>query len=99
VAHTPVVAAALAELPGARLRPDPPHTHQFQLWLPYPAGALNEAVVSLAEEEKVWFVGGWRDGEAPGQAMAEVTVAAGALEWTAEDVAATAERFLAKVRQ
>lgn len=97
VAHARIVASALAGLPGARVFPEPPHTHQFQLWLPYPAAALNEAAVAMAEEEKVVFVAGWRDAGAPGMAMAEVTVADAGLEWTAEEVAEVGERFLARV--
>jgi threonine aldolase len=101
VAHARTVAAALADalgdVPGARVFPDPPHTHQFQLWLPYAAEALNAAAVAMGESESVWFAAGWRDGAAPGVAMTEVTVAAPALEWSVEDVAAATKRFLARL--
>lgn len=56
VAHAQVVAEALAEgfaEAGAgwfRVHPDPPHTHQFQVWLPYAPEVLTEASVRLAEE-------------------------------------------------
>ncbi|SDT74955.1 threonine aldolase family protein [Actinoplanes derwentensis] len=88
VRHARTVADALASLPGARVFPHPPHTHQFRLWLPYAADALAEAVLTLAERERIWFAGGWQDTDVPGYAMTEVTVAGHALEWTAEDVAA-----------
>ncbi|MCX4749383.1 threonine aldolase family protein [Kitasatospora sp. NBC_01287] len=94
VRHAQVVAAALAELPGARINPAAPHTHQFRLWLPHPAAALNEAALTLADQERTWFVGGWQDG-APGLAMAEVTVGAAALGWSAAEVAEAGRRFLA----
>jgi threonine aldolase len=94
VTHARTVAAALATLPGARVFPEPPHTHQFRLWLPYEARALNDAALALAEEEKVWFAAGWRDSEVPGVAMTEITVAGPALAWTAEDVVAAGERFV-----
>ncbi|MFE9200637.1 threonine aldolase family protein [Micromonospora sp. NPDC007230] len=97
VAHAKVVAAALATLPGARVHPAPPHTHQFRLWLPHPADALNAANLALAEEEKAWFVGGWRDTEVPGIALAEVTVAAPALELDADQVVDLADRFLRRL--
>jgi threonine aldolase len=93
VAHARTVAAALATLPGARVFPEPPHTHQFRLWLPYDAQALNDAALAMAEEEKVWFAAGWRDSEVPGLAMTEITVAGPALTWTAEEVVAGGERF------
>jgi len=99
VAHAKVVAAALAALPGARVHPTPPHTHQFRLWLPHPAEALNAANLALAEDEKAWFVGGWRDTEVPGMALAEVTVAGPALELDADQVVDLADRFLRRVAQ
>ncbi|WP_328414678.1 beta-eliminating lyase-related protein [Micromonospora sp. NBC_00389] len=96
VRHARTVAAALAALPGARVYPEPPHTHRFRLWLPHPAQALNDAALALAEEEKLWFVAGWQATAVPGIAMAEVTVAAPALEWTTEDIAEVGERFLCR---
>ncbi|MEU4691863.1 beta-eliminating lyase-related protein [Actinoplanes sp. NPDC023714] len=86
VRHARTVARALADLPGARVHPAPPHTHQFRLFLPYPAQVVNAAVLAQAEQEKVWFAGGWRDTEVPGVSMTEMTIAAAALEWTADDV-------------
>ncbi|MEU3453316.1 beta-eliminating lyase-related protein [Micromonospora sp. NPDC006766] len=99
VTHAKVVAAALATLPGARVHPEPPHTHQFRLWLPHPAEALNAANLALAEEEKAWFIGGWRDAEVPGIALAEVTVAGPALELGADRVVDLADRFLRRLPQ
>ncbi|MGN9802347.1 threonine aldolase family protein [Micromonospora sp. L32] len=98
VGHAKVVAAALAGLPGARVYPAPPHTHQFRLWLPHPAGALNDANLALAEEEKAWFVGGWQDTEVPGLAMAEVTVAGPATELDADQVVELGGQFLRRLR-
>ncbi|GIF71665.1 threonine aldolase family protein [Asanoa siamensis] len=95
VRHAPTVATALAGLPGARVFPAPPHTHQFRLWMPHPADALNDAALRLAESAGICFVGGWRDAEVPGMALAEVTVTAPALDWTADDVADAGSRFLA----
>jgi threonine aldolase len=97
VRHARTVAGVLAALPGARIHPDPPHTHQFQLWLPHPADALNAAALALAEEEKDWFAAGWQDAAIPGLAVAELTVAGPALEWRAEEIADLAARFLARV--
>jgi threonine aldolase len=96
VAHAATVAAALAAVPGARVHPDPPHTHQFQWWLPDDAGRLDEAAVRMAEADKTWFAGGWTQG-APGYAMAEITVAEPALSWTAADIAQAAQTFLSHV--
>ncbi|MEV7778275.1 beta-eliminating lyase-related protein [Kitasatospora sp. NPDC088351] len=99
VTHARTVAAALAEafaaVPGARVHPAPPHTHQFQLWLPHAPGELEEAGLRLAEESRTALFGGWRENGLPGLSMTEVTVAADALEWTAADVAEAAAAFLA----
>ncbi|KOG82183.1 MULTISPECIES: threonine aldolase family protein [Streptomyces] len=97
VAHAKVVAGALAEglaaagTPWFRVRPEPPHTHQFQVWLPYGAEVLDEASVRQAEETGValfrrWYPGAAGTGLPPGISFTEVTVAADGLEWTARDV-------------
>ncbi|NEC00055.1 threonine aldolase family protein, partial [Streptomyces anulatus] len=97
VAHAKVVAGALAEgfaasgVPWFRVHPEPPHTHQFQVWLPYGAEVLDEASVRQAEETGVtlfrrWFAGAAGTGLPPGVAFTEVTVAGAGLEWSAEDV-------------
>ncbi|WP_329563802.1 threonine aldolase family protein [Kitasatospora sp. NBC_01266] len=93
VRHAALVATALAELPGARITPETPHTQEFQLWLPHPAAALDQAALTLAEQEGLWFVHYWED-RAPGLAMAEVMIAGEALEWTAADVTRVGRRFL-----
>lgn len=97
VAHARVVAAALAELPVARVHPNPPHTHQFQLWLPHRAEALEQATLSLADQEKIWFAGGWRDQPPTGPAMAEVTILEPGLQWSADDIRSIGTRFIDRV--
>ena len=102
VGHAKLVAAALtealAELPGARVFPEVPHTHQFQVWLPFPAEALNEAGTLLAEETRQSVFGMWREPGLPGISCTEMTIADSGLEWTAEDVRAGVGAFLARVR-
>ena len=97
VEHAAVVAVALSELPGARVHPLPPHTHQFQLWLPHPAERLNAAAVALAEDDKVWFAYGWTDRPPTGLSVAEISIGESALDWTAEDVTRVATDLLARV--
>lgn len=98
VAHAPAVAGALAKafeaLPWSRVHPDPPHTHQFQVWLPYPADVLDEAGVRMAEETGTALFGAWQEPDVPGLSVTEVTVAASALAWSARDVADAAAAFL-----
>ena len=97
VEHARVVAAALAKLPGARIHPDPPHTHQFQLWLPHPAERLDEAALALAENAQTWFAYGWHDRTPTGLAVTEITVAEPALALAADDVTDIGQAFLALV--
>ncbi|MFF1460485.1 threonine aldolase family protein [Streptomyces sp. NPDC058330] len=94
VEHAKLVAGALAEgfagsgVPWFRVHPEPPHTHQFQMWLPYGTEVLDEASVRQAEETGVTLFRRWfpAAGGPPGVSFTEVTVAAPGLEWTAEDV-------------
>ncbi|MHC3460147.1 threonine aldolase family protein [Streptomyces flavovirens] len=94
VEHAKLVAGALAEgfagsgVPWFRVHPEPPHTHQFQMWLPYDTEVLDEASVRQAEETGVTLFRRWfpAAGGPPGVSFTEVTVAAPGLEWTAQDV-------------
>ncbi|HKE52173.1 MAG TPA: beta-eliminating lyase-related protein [Actinomycetes bacterium] len=97
VAHAAVVADALATPPGARVYPNPPHTHQFRLWLPHPADQLDEAVYAMAAEERVWVCGGWTDDPGTGMARTEITVAESALDWTAAEVTEAVTRLLKRL--
>ncbi len=98
VGHAKTVAAAiagaLAGVPGARVYPEPPHTHQFQVWLPVAADALNEAGVRQAEQTRESVFGLWHEPGLPGLSFTEVTVADEALTWTPADVRAGVARFL-----
>ncbi|WP_405796007.1 threonine aldolase family protein [Streptomyces sp. NBC_01506] len=114
VAHARVVAAALADgfaapasdtaggstAPWFRVHPQSPHTHQFQVWLPYEAAVLTEAAVRQAEETGVTLFRRWFESGAgpPGVALTEVTVGSDGLEWTADDVRQAVREFLARVR-
>jgi hypothetical protein len=79
------------------VHPEEPHTHQFQVWLPYDPDVLTDAALRQTEETKTslfshrWMRGG------PGLAFTEVTVAAGGLEWTAQDVRAAVREFVERL--
>ncbi|MDR3034663.1 MAG: threonine aldolase [Kitasatospora sp.] len=100
VRHARVVAAALSEgfaaagVPWARLHPAEPHTHEFQVWLPYDAEVLEQAAVRQAEETgTLLFANRWDRG-GPGLAFTEVSVKAHGLAWTADDVKAAVTEFV-----
>ncbi|PJE96301.1 threonine aldolase [Streptomyces carminius] len=103
VAHARTVAGVLREglasagVPWFRIHPEEPHTHQFQVWLPYGAEELTEAGVRQAEEDGTVLFRWWEAPGPPGTAMAEVTVGAPGLGWGPADVREALSAFLARV--
>ncbi|MDI9832010.1 MULTISPECIES: threonine aldolase family protein [unclassified Streptomyces] len=105
VAHARVVAAALREglaaagVPWARVHPDPPHTHQFQVWLPYDTDVLTEAAVRQAEETGTFlFARAW-EAVGPALSFTEVAVEAAGLDWSAGDVREAVAGFAARLEE
>jgi threonine aldolase len=103
VRHARVVAEALREgfaaagLPWARVHPDPPHTHDFQVWLPYDADIVTEAAVRTTEETgTALFASGWMQ-KGPGLAGTEVHVRAPGLAWTEDDVKTAVVEFVRRL--
>ncbi|MEU9371587.1 beta-eliminating lyase-related protein [Streptomyces avermitilis] len=105
VAHAKVVAQALgkgfeaAGVPWFQVHPEVPHTHRFQVWLPYAPDVLTEAAVRLAEETGVTLFHRWFPAPEgpPGLSVTEVTVAAEGLEWAAQDVVAAVAAFTGRL--
>ncbi|MGW1349712.1 threonine aldolase family protein [Streptomyces sp. NPDC002409] len=105
VAQARMVAGALTEglaAAGAgwfRVHPEPPHTHQFQVWLPYGADVLTEAAVRQAEETGVALFRAWHPAPSgpPGLSFTEVTVGRAGLEWTARDVRDAVGEFMKRL--
>ncbi|MEY9874048.1 threonine aldolase [Streptacidiphilus sp. MAP12-33] len=98
IAHAKVVAKALAAVPGSRVHPGVPQTHQFQYWLPYAAEALHETTLRQAEETKRALFAGWRASPVPGYAFTEITVMTPALEWSPEEIEDALGEFLKMLR-
>ncbi|MFG2194799.1 threonine aldolase family protein [Streptomyces sp. NPDC048639] len=102
VAHAKVVAEALgkalaaAGVPWHRIHPEGPHTHEFQLWLPYPPEVLDEASVRLAEETRTTLFRHW-NASGPGLSVTEVAVGAPGLEWTEADVTEAVAGFVERL--
>ncbi|MEU4999831.1 beta-eliminating lyase-related protein [Streptomyces sp. NPDC021622] len=103
VAHARVVADALREgfaaagVPWSRVHPERPHTHQFQVWLPYDSEVLTEASLAQAEETKTLLFGRWFPDGPPGLSVTEVTVTEAGLEWTADDVNDAVAEFVRRL--
>ncbi|MER5887476.1 beta-eliminating lyase-related protein [Streptomyces sp. NPDC001941] len=106
-AHARVVARALREgfgaegVPWFRVHPEVPHTHQFQVWLPYEPDVLTEAALRQAEKDGTVLFTRWAAAGAQGPggvAFTEVTVGAAGLEWDARQVREAVGGFLEQVR-
>ncbi|WP_436843606.1 threonine aldolase family protein [Streptomyces hundungensis] len=106
VAHAKVVAQAIGEglaqagVAWSRVHPEPPHTHEFQVWLPYDAEVLSAAALRQAEESGVCLFRRWLPSPSgpPGLSFTEVTVTAPGLAWTAEDVRTAVADFVRRLR-
>ncbi|WP_079036840.1 MULTISPECIES: threonine aldolase family protein [Streptomyces] len=102
-AHARVVAEALREglgaagVPWSRVHPEPPHTHQFQVWLPYACDVLNEVSLEQAEETGTLLFGRWFPEGPPGLSVTEVTVTEEGLKWTADDVREAVAEFVRRL--
>jgi threonine aldolase len=68
------LARALNAVPGLKTLPEVPQTNMFHLYFASPAPAVEEERDRLAEEHKVWLVGGVKSAEVPGWSKAELTV-------------------------
>ncbi|MEU8622446.1 beta-eliminating lyase-related protein [Streptomyces sp. NPDC048623] len=107
VAHARVVADALRAAlaaPGGpswfRVHPETPHTHQFQVWLPYDPDILTAAALAQAEQTGTTLFRRWFPAPAGGPrglAVTEVTVSAPGLEWTSADVTTAVRDFLSRL--
>ena len=99
VRQAKAIAAALAEIEGVAVRPDPPHTQEFQIHAAAPAAMLNEAVLELAERTGTLLFGAFEDGTVPGWSMTEVNVGEPAMGWSAEEVRHAVSGLLADARR
>ncbi|MGA4850426.1 threonine aldolase family protein [Streptomyces sp. G5(2025)] len=103
VAHARVVAEALREgftaagVPWSRVHPERPHTHQFQVWLPYAPDVLDEASLGQAEETRTLLFGRWFADGPPGLSVTEVTVTEEGLGWTSGDVREAVAEFVRRI--
>ncbi|MCS0600972.1 beta-eliminating lyase-related protein [Streptomyces sp. LP11] len=103
VRHARVVATALREgfaearVPWARVHPEEPHTHEFQVWLPYDADVLMDTALRQAEETGTYLFGGYWARGGPGLAYTEVSVRSEGLQWSAGDVRAAVAGFVERL--
>ncbi len=94
VAHCRAIAAALADVPGVRPTPDPPHTAMMHLHLETTDEAFVAAAVRLAEEEGIFVYPGTMPTDVPGFRVIELTVGDATLSFSPEEVADVIRRLV-----
>ncbi|MFD3544238.1 threonine aldolase family protein [Streptomyces sp. NPDC058655] len=103
VAQARMVAGALREgfeeagTPWFRVHPEVPHTHQFQVWLPYGAERLTEAGLRTAQETGRVLFRRWAEDVPPGLSMTELEVTEPGLSWTHAEVREAVAAFTARL--
>jgi threonine aldolase len=90
------IAAALAQVDGVILKPDPPHAHMAHVYLRGEPDALLEASAELAREQSIALFTWLRPSPIPGYSMFEMTIGAGADDFTPSEIAENFTRILAQ---
>ena len=78
-AHARAVAAALREIDGVDVVPDPPHTPMFHLHLRGDGDAIFDRALAVAREQRVWMLPVLQPTAVPGVSRAEITIGEPAL--------------------
>lgn len=98
VEHARALATGLAEIPGVRVNPAPPHSNGFVVYVDCDAEKLDEATVSYAEEKKTgtfW----WSPAAVPGWSRGELHVGEATLGWKPDEVAETLGDLIDRARR
>lgn len=88
------MAAALAELPGLIVTPNPPHTNGFQVLLPGDRAALLAACYEIAEKDGTWLFGYLDETAVPGYMMGEVVAGEATEDWTIPEIVEAFSKLL-----
>ncbi len=94
VARARKLAAALAELPGVAIIPNPPQTNSFQIYLPASRPALEKSLEHLATKEHIWLFGGLQETTFPALTMGEIAVGEATEQWTTEEIVGAIQALL-----
>ncbi len=89
------IAAAIRDIPGLAIKPDPPQTHMMHIYLRGDRDRLFEASLALAREERVALFSWLRTTEVPGWQMFELSVGDAADALTDDEIAGYFRRILA----
>ncbi len=92
------IAAAIRDLPGLAIMPDPPQTHMMHIYLQGDADRLLTASLALAQEERVMIIPWLRPAYVPGWVMFELSVGDAADALSDDEITAYFARILAAAR-
>ena len=91
--HAVAIGAALREVTGVKVVPDPPQTSMMHLRLTIDAAQLKEAARRIARDEGIWtWTQSWPS--PPGTSEVEFDVGDATLAFTPDEVAGVVERLL-----
>lgn len=68
------LAQALADVPGLKVNPDPPHTNMMHIYLEAPAERVLERRDEIAARDGLWLINAARPAEIPGWCVTELYV-------------------------
>ncbi len=92
--HARAIAAALNEIDGVQVIPDPPQVPMMHIALPTTPAAFNEGLRKLAKEQKLWAYGYSAPSDAPGYRIVELYVGDATLELTPTEIAMATRELL-----
>jgi threonine aldolase len=85
--HGFAIAAALRDVPGVEVVPDPPQTSHLHLLFDRTIEELRAAAHRLARERRIWTFSRWSPTDAPGVQRIELPVGDATMTFTAEEIA------------
>ena len=95
MSHAIAIAAAVAEVPGIRVIPDPPQTPMMHLWLSTSGDNYAANAKQLAETDKLWVSPRATATDYPDVVVVELTVGSATLRHSPEFIARTYARLIA----
>jgi len=93
--HTRAIAAALADVPGVTVVPDPPQAPMLHLLLDVPEAVLDERIRRVAERDRVWAFRGASPTGDPRVLRTELSIGDATLRLAPEEVAAMLRELVA----
>lgn len=94
VEHAQAIAAALSEIDGVEVVPDPPETPMMHIHLRTTPADFTAGVRRLATEERLWAFGGSASTDTPGFRRVELYAGDATLALTPQEVAAAVRALL-----